>query len=224
VIDMTLAQLAGVAGIVGFLVWLGWMLAHQSAKKPAVPDTPFVPGIPTEKRPAPPFFGFLLNAAYDEGERFAIACWPQRPIGSQDGPCAVQRGLVDNGTGPYKVRFTAYRKSDAARVPVYRGDTGPRCDGEWVDPGEIVIYANGIRPYAAIGAGYPCGFIPLSEPDAKPRDCTGTVIGLPASALTQVATDAMVIHFTAKNADDVEITPEWLQEVAIVPAACKTKK
>lgn len=221
---MTTNQLLGMVVFWG-LAALGVWVVFFRKQKPAVPGTPFVPGIPqTGKRPAPSFFGFLLNAAYDEGERIPIACWPQRPIGSQDGPCAVQRGLVDNGTGPYRVKLTAYRKSDAARVPVYSGDTGPRGDGEWMDPGEFVIYANGIRPYAQIGSGYPCGFVSLSTPDAAPKDCGSVCATLPASALAQYATDAMVIHFTAKNADGVEITQEWLQEVAIVPNHCKTKK
>jgi len=222
---MELGQLAAVAGILGFLVFLGYMLA---SKKPTG-GIPLPPGgvvaPPLQKLPAPLFAGFLLPDAVDEGQRIPIAAWPQRPITPQDGPCAVQRGLVDNGTGPYKVKLTAFRKADAARVPVYRGDTGPRCDGEWIDPGEVVIYANAIRPYAQVGSLQACNvFVPYDQPDAAPKDCGTVSTTLPVSAVTQVATAAMVIHFTAKNADGVEITPEWSQEVAIVPNACKTKE
>ena len=217
---MELGQLAAVAGILGFLVFLGYMLA---SKKPTG-GIPLPPGgvvaPPLQKLPAPLFAGFLLPYAVDEGQRIPIAAWPTKPIGSSDGPCAVQRGLVDNQTGPYKMKFEAFRKSDARRVPVYRGDTGPRCDGEWIDPGEVVIYANGMRPYAAIGSGYPCGFIPLGDPDAAPRACGDTVAGLPPSAVTQVATDAMVIHFQAQNRDGV-LTPVWEQTIPVVPSHCE---
>ncbi|MCK9355721.1 MAG: hypothetical protein M0R22_01010 [Dehalococcoidia bacterium] len=221
---MTTNQLLGMVVFWGLAAVGVWIVFLRKKPQTNTPDTPFVPGIPAGKRPAPRFAGFLLPASCDEGQRIVLACWPNKPATSADGPCGIDRGLIDNGTGPYKVKVTAFRKSDAARVPAYMGDTGPQCDGEWVVPGELVLYANAVRPYAQIGAGYPCGFIPLGKPDAAPKDCGTISTDLPPAAAIQLATDVLSIHFTARNADGVEITPEWIQEVAVIPNNCKPKK
>jgi hypothetical protein len=224
---MGLKELASVVGLVLFVLFIGKMLGVFGAKKPSggvpLPDGGVV--APALKRPAPKWYGFLwIKDAFDEGERIILALWVNKPtdLGTA-GPCAVQRGLVDNGTGPYKVRVEALRGSDGARVPVYAGDTGPRCDGEWIDPGEIVVYANGVRPYGAIGSLTGCNkFVPLDDADGKPRDCGKITGGTGVVAVVGKVT-YMTMHVQIRNADG-ELSPVYEQSTVVVPSNCKKTK
>jgi hypothetical protein len=226
---VSLGTIAAILGLGGFLVLLGTMLASaiNKPKPTTIPATPATPATPA-KRPAPTeFSGVILSKpAFDEGERIPFFLAVARRILPTDGPCAIQRGFVDNGSGPYKVRARAFRGSDGKEVPIYRGDTGPVCSGVALDsPAELVVYANAVRPYTAIGSGFPCGFVSLDDGKAEAKCGDSTSIVPPTNIDLGTATDSLVFHFSAINADGEE-SAVWEQRVGVVPSHCgkKSKK
>jgi len=176
----------GLVVIVGFVaVGLIVLLGRKDAKPQPQPVPQPVPG--PAPLPAPPkVMGFLfLKDVYQEGEPMTVNT-VEECHGDGAGCSAQSHGIVDNGTGPYKVKMRAMRADTGAAMPVYVHDGGPRVDGNWVDSGFFDIYLLSKRPYNQIGTGMPCNeFIPRVEgkacdtvPTPAPAPVPGKNIGV----------------------------------------------
>ncbi len=200
--DLGLVVIVGVVAV-GLIVLLG---RKDTKPTPTPQPTPEPAPLPA----APKFLGFLfLKDVYDEGERLTLNTGEEcHGVGPN---CNAQsHGIVDNGTGPYKVKIRAMRADNGEGMPVYGYDGGPRVDGNWVDSGFFDIYLLAKRPYGQIGTGMPCN-------EFIPRDCDPAPVPAPAPAPARSV--GVVVECVVMNAAGMT-SAAYRQTVKVQLSAC----